>query len=263
MLGIFDSGIGGLTVVRELLQRHPDASFIYLGDTARAPYGNKSPETIARYAVEDARWLVSHGADTLVVACNSMSAHAMQALRDALPGTRLFEVITPAVAVAAKVSKGRVGVIGTRATVSSHIYEDGLTRIRPELRVVSASCPLFVPLAEEGMHHARETKMIARRYLTPIQRAQVDTLILGCTHYPLLTDVIQQRVGRNTRIVDSPSAVLDVIAAEDASQLAAQSRPVQRYCFTEENARTREIAENWLGCAVTCERADVSPLTKP
>ena len=221
MLGIFDSGIGGLTVVKELLQRHPQASFLYLGDTARTPYGNKSKNTIERYAVEDARFLVSQGADALVVACNTMSAYAMDALSAAFPSFRIYEVIAPAVLVAARTSKGRVGVIGTRATIGSDIYAARLRSARPDLDVTSVACPLFVPLVEEGMLDARETKMIARRYLSPLRQKQIDTLILGCTHYPLLQDVIRERVGRRVRLVDSPSAVLDVIEREDADQLAA------------------------------------------
>ncbi|OGL79315.1 glutamate racemase [Candidatus Uhrbacteria bacterium RIFCSPHIGHO2_12_FULL_60_25] len=248
MLGIFDSGIGGLTVVKELLRRHPQASFLYLGDTARTPYGNKSKETIERYAVEDARFLVSQGADALVVACNSMSAYAMDALRAAFPRLRIYEVITPAVEVAAKTSKGRVGVIGTRATVGSDLYATRLRSARPDLDVTSVACPLFVPLVEEGMLDARETKMIARRYLAPLVQKQVDTLILGCTHYPLLAGVIQARVGRRVRLIDSPSAVMDAIERDDPGQLSSGA---QRYFFTDDNARTREIAEKWLGRTIS------------
>lgn len=254
MLGIFDSGIGGLTVVKELLRRHPDADFCYLGDNARAPYGNKSAETIAQYAVQDAKFLVSKGADVLVVACNSMSA-GVEALRAAFPTLRIFEVATPSIQAAARTSRGCVGVIGTRATIASGVYERGLTALKPELRVCSAACPLFVPLVEEGMANARETKMIARRYLAPLRQAQVDTLILGCTHYPLLTDVIQEKVGRRVKIIDSPSALLDAMDATDV--FASQTSPsVQRpLYFTDNGSRTREIAERWLGRAVTIERA--------
>ncbi len=252
MLGIFDSGIGGLTVVKELLRRHPQASFLYLGDTARTPYGNKSRETIERYAVEDARFLVSKGADALVVACNSMSAYAMDALRAAFPRLRIYEVITPAVRVAAKTSKDRVGVIGTRATVGSDLYATRLRSARPDLDVTSVACPLFVPLVEEGWLDSRETKMVARRYLMPLVQKQVDTLILGCTHYPLLTNVIQSRVGRRVRLIDSPSAIMDAIERDDPGLLTAGP---QRYFFTDDNARTREVTERWLGRAVTTEAA--------
>ncbi len=251
-IGVFDSGIGGLTVVKELLRRHPQASFLYLGDTARTPYGNKSKETIERYAVEDARFLVSHGADALVVACNSMSAHAMDALTAFFPG-KIYEVITPAVEIAAQTSKGRVGVIGTRATIGSDVYAARLRQLRPNLDVTSVACPLFVPLAEEGMLDARETKMIARRYLSALRQKQIDTLILGCTHYPLLQNVIRERVGRRVRLIDSPSAVLDAIEREDAGQLAASADPVQRYFFTDDNPRTALVAERWLGRAVRME----------
>jgi glutamate racemase len=267
MLGIFDSGIGGLTVVRELLKRHQDASFLYLGDTARTPYGNKSKETIARYAVEDARFLVSHGADTLVVACNSMSAYAMDALATAFPSLRIFEVITPAVRRAAEVTRGSVGVIGTRATIGSGIYEQRLKESGCGCSITSVACPLFVPLAEEGWLDGRETKQIARRYLAPLKAKQVDTLILGCTHYPLLTPVIRQRIGRRVRIIDSASAVVDEIESARAGGQACVraslfvkatgDRGEQRYFFTDENPRTADIARKWLGRAIMCERAEV------
>jgi glutamate racemase len=253
MLGIFDSGIGGLTVVRELLKRRSDASFLYLGDTARTPYGNKSKETIARYAVEDARFLVSHGADTLVVACNSMSAYAMDALAAAFPSLRIFEVITPAVRRAAEVTHGRIGVIGTRATIGSGIYEQRLKESKPDASVISVACPLFVPLVEEGWLDTRETKQIARRYLASLKEKQIDTLILGCTHYPLLTPVIRQRVGRRVNIIDSASSVIDEIERH-ADSIATG---VQRYFFTDDNPRTADIARKWLGRDITCERAEV------
>ncbi|HWQ99467.1 MAG TPA: glutamate racemase [Candidatus Methylomirabilis sp.] len=257
MLGIFDSGIGGLTVVKELLRRNPQASFIYLGDTARAPYGNKSKETIERYAVEDAHFLVSQGADALVVACNSMSAYAMDALHAAFPSICIYEMIAPAVEIAAKTSRGRIGVIGTRATVGSGVYAARLRSARPGLDITSIACPLFVPLVEEGMLDARETKMIARRYLAPLVQKQVDTLILGCTHYPLLTGVIQARVGGRVKLIDSPCAVMNVIEREDSGRLSAG---VQRYYFTDNNVRSREVAEKWLGRGIETKFA---VLTKP
>jgi glutamate racemase len=254
MLGIFDSGIGGLTVVRELLRRYPSASFMYLGDTARTPYGNKSKETIERYALEDAAFLVAKGATTIVVACNTVSATAMDALRRTYPAHPMIDVIAPAVMAAVQVSRGRVGVIGTRATIASGMYERRVTEQSSSTRVTSVACPLFVPLVEEGWLSARETKQIARRYLTPLVREQIDTLILGCTHYPMLRNVIQARVGRNVHVIDSAACVTDLLEREYGQELQASHPPRQRYYVTDENPRTVEIAHAWLRQSIAMER---------
>jgi glutamate racemase len=251
MLGIFDSGIGGLTVVKELLRRHPSAGFIYLGDTARTPYGNKSAETIRRYAVEDARFLVEKGATTVLVACNTVSAIAMDQLREAFPTTNFFEVITPAVSAA---TGKKIGVIGTRATIGSGVYERQLKTRDADIQVVSQACPLFVPLVEENWIHKSETKRIARTYLEPIRRQQVDSLILGCTHYPLMLDAIRASVQKRVNIVDAPSALMDLVEKEAASELAAGE---QTYFFTDPSAATDAIATRWLGRTVKGARAEL------
>jgi glutamate racemase len=259
MLGIFDSGIGGLTVVKELLRRHPQAGFVYLGDTARTPYGNKSPDTIRRYAVEDARFLVDKGATTILVACNTVSAVAMGELQAAFPNIKFFEVITPAVRAvhnAYRITHNRpftIGLIGTRATIDSGIYERELLHdTRYAIRVVSQACPLFVPLVEENWMDKSETKRIARAYLEPIRRQQVDSLILGCTHYPLLAEVIRSSLQKRVKIIDSPSALIDVVEREAGNALGDGK---QEYYFTDPSALTDAIATRWLGKAIKGERA--------
>ena len=208
MIGIFDSGIGGLSVVRELLKRAPDASFVYLGDTARTPYGNKSPDTLKRYASEDVKFLLDHGAETIIIACNSASSAAGDALRESFLNVQIFDVIQPAVEEAIRVTKGRIGVIGTRATIASGAYERSI-RKQPfvishlSLEIFSTACPLFVPLVEEGWLKDAETKRIVRRYLSPLRRERIDTLILGCTHYPLLAPLIQRYMGKRVKLIDS------------------------------------------------------------
>ncbi len=203
MIGIFDSGVGGMTVARAIEQAMPEKSLIYYGDLARTPYGSKSPETIRKYALANASFLVDRGATLIVVACNSAASVAVDDLRLKFPQT-LFEVISPATARAAQISKsGRIGVVGTRATVRSDIYRQKIEEERPGCQVLSVACPLLVPLVEEGWLHKRETKMIIRRYLSPLKMANIDTLVLGCTHYPLLKDLIQSRIGRRVRIIDS------------------------------------------------------------
>jgi glutamate racemase len=251
MLGIFDSGIGGLTVVKELLHRHESAGFVYLGDTARTPYGNKSPETIRRYAVEDARFLVEKGATTILVACNTVSAIAMDQLRETFPATKFFEVITPAVSAA--VGK-KIGVIGTRATIGSGVYERQLKARDAAIQVISQACPLFVPLVEENWMHKSETKRIARTYLEPIRRQQVDSLILGCTHYPLMLDAIKSSIQKRVKIVDAPSALLDIVEKEAAHELASGD---QQYFFTDPSAATDAIASRWLERTVNGIRAEL------
>lgn len=254
MIGIFDSGIGGLTVVKELLRQRPDVAFVYLGDTARAPYGNKNPETVIRYTVEDAAFLISRGATCLVVACNSMSAVALEALRAAYPNVPLFEVITPAVEAALRVgAHARVGVIGTRATIASSAYERAL-RARGIQNISAQACPLFAPLVEEGWFEAAETKRIARRYLSPLRQAQLDVLILGCTHYPLLAPVIQRYMGRQVKLIDSGAAVV----ASFVDMASEHLRPgEQRYFMSDVSLHTQNIARSWLKREIVLEKAEI------
>ncbi|MDZ7642230.1 MAG: glutamate racemase [Desulfurivibrio sp.] len=207
MIGIFDSGVGGMTVARAIEQALPDHRLIYFGDLARTPYGSKSAETITGYSRQNVDFLLRQGAKLLVVACNSAASVATAALR-ATYELPLFEVISPAVREAVHYSSGgRVGVIGTRATIRSGVYEELLQQQQPACRVFAAACPLLVPLVEEGWLDKRETRMILRRYLAPLKRHQVDTLVLGCTHYPLLKEMIQRRIGRRVRVIDSSAAL--------------------------------------------------------
>ncbi len=207
MIGIFDSGIGGLTVVKAIMEQLPEYDIVYFGDTARTPYGSKSGDTVSGYAVENTDFLVGKGARVIVVACNSASSVAMDRLHKAYDGP-IFEVITPAVEMAVATSmKQHIGVIGTRATVNSGIYTRKITNSRPDAKVYSAACPLLVPLVEEGWLKRPETRMIVKKYLLPLKVRQIDTLILGCTHYPLLKPIIQSKIGKRVKIIDSSIAV--------------------------------------------------------
>lgn len=255
MIGIFDSGIGGLTVVRELVSRAPHASFIYLGDTARTPYGNKSQATIQRYALEDAKFLLSHGATMLVVACNTVSALALDSLRLAYPKFPLFDVITPAVEDAARITRGRIGLIGTRATIGSGTYQRALTTVAPHASVFTQACPLLVPLVEEGWLGRSETKRIVKGYLSPLRQQQIDTLILGCTHYPLLAPLIQRYMGKRVTLIDSASAVVTRLL--ERMPIDKRAAIVQRYFFTDTSPHSSSIARAWLQRAVDCEIASL------
>ena len=204
MIGIFDSGVGGMTVARAVETLLPDYQFIYYGDLARTPYGSKSSEAIIEYSIENTEFLIEHGAKVIIIACNSAASVASDILRQKFTQP-VFEVISPAVesAVTSTVH-GNIGVIGTRATIRSGIYDLKIKQLAPKLRVFSQACPLLVPLVEEGWLDARETKMILRKYLAPLKQKQIDTLVLGCTHYPLLKDLIEHRMGKNrTRLIDS------------------------------------------------------------
>ena len=195
-----------MTVARAVEQSLPGHPILYLGDLARTPYGSKSAATIIEYSLANTRFLLEHGASLIVIACNTASSVATQALREIFP-VPIIEVVTPAVAEAvARSRSGRIGVIGTGATIRSTIYEQKIKAARPDSQVYSQACPLLVPLVEEGWLNRQETKMILRRYLYPLKQRQVDTLVLGCTHYPLLRPLIQARIGRKVVLIDSSLA---------------------------------------------------------
>jgi glutamate racemase len=216
-IGVFDSGIGGLTVVRELMRQLPSESIIYFGDTARVPYGPKSPDTVLRYSREITTFLRSEGVKAVVVACNTATAHALPSLREEneLP---IIGVIDPGSRAAARATRsGHVGVIGTQGTISSRAYERAIAAVAPDTSITALACPLFVPLVEEGWLETAATELIARTYLEPMIAAEIDTLVLGCTHYPLLKKVIGGVVGRDVRLIDSAEET----AAETAATLKA------------------------------------------
>ena len=201
-IGVFDSGLGGLTVVREIRRRLPAEDIIYVGDTARVPYGTKSPATIRRYALQISFFLLQRRVKAIVVACNTVSAVALHALRS-LP-IPVYGVIDPGARAAVLGSSSmRVGVIGTPATVSSHAYRSAIRRYAPKASVWETPCPLFVPLVEEGWESHPVTRKIAREYLLPLLSKGIDSLVLGCTHYPLLKETLRPIAGRSVRLIDS------------------------------------------------------------
>ena len=256
-LGIFDSGVGGLTVQKAILDRLPWLDTVYLGDTARVPYGTKSPEVVTQYSLRNARFLVAREIELLVVACNTASAVALPALRAALD-IPVLGVVEPGARVAARVSSsGRVGVIGTASTIASGAYQRTLLAIRPDAEVIARPCPLFVPLAEEGWTDPEDgvVRAVARRYLAPLAEAGIDTLVLGCTHYPLLARAIARELPGVT-LVDSA----DAIAAEVAQRFrpGATTRPEHRFFVTDTPDRFLGVAERFLGRVVaSAEQVDI------
>ena len=202
-IGVFDSGIGGLTVAHEIMMRLPNEDIVYLGDTARLPYGTKSPETVLRFSRENLAFLKRKNVKIIVVACNTASSVALPKLleEESVP---LVGVLLPGARAAARAATTkRVGIIGTTATIRSGGYEDALWNIEPSIKIWSRACPLFVPLVEEGWHEEEITRLTARRYLDPMAEFDADSLVLGCTHYPLLKDVISDVVGAKVTLVDS------------------------------------------------------------
>jgi len=214
-IGVFDSGLGGLTTVKKLAELLPDENIIYLGDTGRVPYGSRSKETIIKYAGQDAAFLADHDIKTMVIACNTACSVAFEILESTYD-IPVYEVVyVPAKAAVKHSDNKRVGVIGTAATIRSGAYETALKKISPDLTVFSVPCPLFVPLVEEGWIDPVDEAalIIAERYLEELREAKIDTLILGCTHYPLLREVISKVIGPGVKLIDS--------GAETAKQVAS------------------------------------------
>ncbi len=212
-IGIFDSGVGGLTVLRELARALPQEDTIYFGDTARVPYGTKSPDTVIRYSQEIASFLMTRDIKLLVVACNTASAVALPALRRQLP-IPVVGVIEPGARRAVEVTKsGVVGVIGTAGTIRSSAYSRAIKRLNPNISVLAKPCPLFVPLAEEGWTDNEIARLTAHQYLDELRQAGVDSLVLGCTHYPLLKKIIAETMGPQVALVDSAEETARTVAA--------------------------------------------------
>lgn len=204
-LGVFDSGVGGLTVVRALRELLPNESIVYLGDTARLPYGSKSPETIRRFAEEDTRFLLSHGVKAVIVACNTATAHALPSLQQTFR-IPIIGVVEPGVeATLANSNCKRVGIIGTAGTIRSRAYQDAIEQRGGEVTTRAQATPLLVPFVEEGWTQHPAMELVLRDYLKPLLDDGIDTLVLGCTHYPLLVETLRKIIGPNVRLVDSAS----------------------------------------------------------
>lgn len=249
-IGIFDSGVGGLTVARRILNRLPQERILYLGDTARVPYGTKSPDTVIRYASACAGVLLSQGIKLLVAACNTASACALDALRESLD-IPVLGVVEPGVrAAVAKTKNGRIGVIGTAGTIQSGEYQRAIQALAPQVELFSKSCPLFVPLAEEGWTTGPVPRQVACEYLSDFVEHGIDTLVLGCTHYPLLAGVIGETMGDSAVLVDSAEATAEVVAEVlDALAIAtvATDKPEHRFLVSDAPDNFARIGRSFLG----------------
>lgn len=263
-VGVFDSGVGGLTVVRALVDRLPDESILYFGDTARVPYGTKSPETIRHFSRQAMKFLLTREVKIVVVACNTATSHALGDLRSESPVPVLGVVEAGARAAVEATRNGRVGVIGTPGTIGSGAYDRALRSAIPDVQVFAQPCPLLVPLVEEGWADHEATRLVAREYLEPLLEMEIDTLILGCTHYPLLRETLVELAGPGITLVDSAGET-----ARQAEQVLLEQRlrspgvdePVRHFTVSDLPLRFREVGRRFLGELMgTVERVDVERL---
>ena len=248
-IGVFDSGIGGLTVVKALIEDLPGESIVYFGDTARVPYGTKSKSTIVRFSLENVEFLLRYGVKCIVIACNTSSSWALPTLRKYFK-VPIVGVIRPGAVAAVRATRTkRVGVIGTSATINSGAYEAAIKRIDPDITVVSASCPLFVPLVEEGWLDGAICRAIVEQYLAPLKQQGIDTLILGCTHYPLLAATIQEVLGDEVTLVDSArQTAIEVRGLLTGTDALVQRNGLPRYRFfvTDEPTHFNRVGHRFL-----------------
>ena len=252
-IGVFDSGIGGLTVARELMRQLPAESIIYFGDTARVPYGPKSPDTVRRYSREIAGYLRERGVKALVVACNTATAHALTTLQAEEPIPVIGVVEPGARAAVAATRGGRIGVIGTVGTIRSTAYERAIRALRPDAQITARPCPLFVPLVEEGWLEHEATRLVANEYLSAFATDHVDTLVLGCTHYPLLKPLIAEVLGPDVALIDSAeqTAAETRRVLESRGLLApASGAAVRRYVASDAPDQFLRMAERFLGAPI-------------
>jgi glutamate racemase len=248
-IGIFDSGIGGLTVLKEIVRKLPDENIIYLGDTARVPYGIRSAETVTRYSFENTNFLLSQEIKMLVVACNTATAVSLEAVKKEFP-LPVIGVLEPGARAAVAATKTRkIGIIGTEATINSGAYERAIKRLAPDIEVTSIACPLFVSLAEEGWTDNDVAELVADKYLAPFRESGIDMLVLGCTHYPLLKAVISKAIGPGITLIDSATETAKEVA-DVLEKLkwrgSGNSEGIRKFYVTDTPARFEMIGKRFL-----------------
>ena len=257
-IGVFDSGLGGLTVVHEIMRQLPSESVVYFGDTARVPYGPKSPETVRRYSREITAYLLAQDVKAIVVACNTATAHALDELRAQL-SVPVVGVIEPGARAAVAASGGgHIGVIGTAGTIRSQAYERAIHALDPKIEVTVRACPMFVPLVEEGWTDHPVTRQVAREYLAPMCAAGIAALVLGCTHYPLLKDVLRRTLGADVMLIDSAAetaAETGRVLRSAGIESPSDARTTHRFVASDDPRQFLELGQRFLGSAI--ERVDV------
>ena len=264
-VGVFDSGIGGLTVVKRIASTLPLENIVYFGDTARVPYGSKSNATVIEYSMQDAKFLINKNVKAIVVACNTASSTALAELKKNF-NIPIIGMIEPGAEMAAKETKnGRIGVIGTRATINNKAYSTELKKIDKKFFVYEKACPLFVPLAEEGWTKHKATYEIAEEYLKELRELKIDTLVLGCTHYPILSEVIQEVIGKDVALIDSGIASAEVVKKElnrIGFETNSNSQGRQSFYVSDLPVKFKEVAELFLGNEINdIQKVDLEVLT--
>lgn len=249
-IGVFDSGIGGLTVVKRVASILPTENIVYFGDTARVPYGGKSNTTVVEYSMQDAKFLMSKNVKVIVVACNTASSVALDDLRKAF-NVPVIGMIEPGADFALKHTvTGRIGVIGTNTTINNHAYLKAIKKLNPDVEVFEKACPLFVPLAEEGWIESKATYLIAEEYLKELKDLNIDTLVLGCTHYPILAKVIQEVMGDSVKLIDSGIAAASIVKTE-LERIGfctnSFSPGIQDFYISDIPQKFKEIADIFMG----------------
>ena len=267
MIGIFDSGIGGLTIAKEVLRQLPEYQFLYLGDTARTPYGNRSQELIYKFTEQAVDYLFKQGCELIIIACNTASAEALRKIQQEwlpkhYPGRRVLGVIRPVVEEVVKASRsGRIGVVGTRGTIRSNAYERELNEQKKDLKIYQQACPMLVPLIEEGWTKRPETNKILRHYVRPLKLRMIDTLILGCTHYPILYKQFQRICGKSIKVLDTPKIVAGKLQDYLKRHPEIESRLAKgkdhRFLVTDLTDVFEKNAQNWLGQKIELKKINL------
>lgn len=253
-IGIFDSGVGGLTVMQQLSRTMPQERIVYLGDTARVPYGDKSPEAILRYSLDNTMFLMEKGIKLLVIACNTASAHAAAKVRRFFK-IPVVDVVEAGVAQTVKEAKSkRIAVLGTRATIHSGVYKNEILKQLPDAHVAMLACPLFVPLVEEQFIDHPATRLIIKDYLEPLKVQRIEALLLACTHYPLLAHLIKEELGHDVAIIDAAAACAEQVAAILGHDplLPASGRGEHKFYVSDDPAKFKRLAEQFLGHGMIC-----------
>lgn len=257
MIGIFDSGVGGLTVIAEITKLLPEYDYLYLGDTARVPYGNRSREVVTKFSEEAIEWMFAHGAKLIIVACNTASAFALRHLQDrylvekGIKDRKILGVIRPTVEAVIKMKCDRAGVVGTRGTINSKAYDKEFEKLGHNIKIYSAACPLLVPLIEENWYKKPEAKMILKKYLKDIKSCNVKSLILGCTHYPLMISDFKRIMGKRVKIVSSATetakSLVDYLKRHPEIEKLLGKNKKREFCVTDSPEMFKTFAEHLMG----------------
>ena len=260
-IGVFDSGLGGLTVLKEIIELLPSEDFVYFGDCGRVPYGTKSEETVIKYSLQDTRFLMSHNVKMIVIACGTASAYGFEIVKDKFQ-IPVIEVVNPCAKAATKQTlNGKIGVIATSGAISSGVYDKAISRIDSSIEIFSKACPMFVQLAEEGWWENDIALRIAKQYLIPLKNKGIDTLVLGCTHYPLLQKTISKVMGPNVALVSSGFEVAMVVKEKleaDGALKEKQDCPINKYFTSDGVGKFKELGSSFLGKNIQwAEKVDI------